>query len=62
MLSVPQPLAKSVLIPRLTTAASTADAWIHKKILHQGQQIVKSLEDSVLLIKEVTKLIENKTK
>ena len=62
MLSVPQPLAKSVLIKRLTTAASTADAWIHKKILHQGQQIVKSLEDSVLLIKEVTKLIENKTK
>ena len=64
------PLAKSVLIPLgLTAAASSADAGIHKKILRSGNttliiankdmedliKIVKSLEDSGLLLKGVTK-------
>ena len=59
-------LAKSVLIPLgLTAAASAADAGIHKKILVSGNttliisnkytedliKIVKSLEDSGLLLK-----------
>ena len=64
------PLAKSVLIPlELTVAASAADAGIHKKILGSGNtttliisnkdiedliKIVKSLEDSGLLLKGVT--------
>ena len=60
-----QPLAKSFLIPLgLIAAASAADAGIHKKILGPGSttliisnegmedimKIVKSLEDSDLLI------------
>ena len=67
MKSVITPLAKSVLIPLgLTTTASVADARIHKKILGSGNnttliisnkdmddliKIVKSLEDSGLLLK-----------
>ena len=66
MNNVIKPLAKSVLIPSgLTAAASTADAWIHKKILGSGNtttliisideiediiKIVKSPEDSSLLL------------
>ena len=62
------PLAKSVLIPLgLTAAASAADARIHEKILGSGNTttlimsnndiedliiIVKSLEDSGLVLKE----------
>ena len=62
-----KPLAKSVLIPfGLTTAASAADAGTHKKVLGSGNittlitsndeigdiiKIVKSLEDSGLLLK-----------
>ena len=62
------PLAKSVLIPLgLTAAASAADAGIHEKILGSGNTttlimsnndiedliiIVKSLEDSGLVLKE----------
>ena len=64
--NVIKPLAKSVLIPLgLTAAASAADAGIHKKILGSGTttliisndemkgiiSIVKSLEDSGLLLK-----------
>ena len=65
-----KPLAKSVLIPLgLTPAASAADAGIHKKILGSYNnatliisnndiqdliKIVKSLEDSGLLLKGVT--------
>ena len=64
--NVIKPLAKSVLIPlRLTAAASAADAGIRKKILGSGNttliisnnemediiKIVKSLEDSGLLLK-----------
>ena len=60
---------------RITAAASAADAGIHKKILGLGNnnntiliisngemkdiQIVKSLEDSGLLIKGVSETIQN---
>ena len=69
MKNVIQPLAKSVLIPLgLTAAASAADAGIHKKILDSEiatliltndemeyiMKIVKSLEDSDLLLKGVS--------
>ena len=72
------PLAKSVLIPLgLTTAASAADAGIHKKILGSGGhttliisnneiedliKIVKSLEDSGLLLKGITESVQNERK
>ena len=71
--NVTKPLAKSVLIPLgLTAAASAADAGIHKKILGSGNnttliisnkdmedliKIVKSLEDSGLLLKGVTESV-----
>ena len=69
------PIAKSVLIPwGLTAAASAADAGIHKKILGSGNttliisnkdmddliKIVKSLEDSGLLLKGVTESVQLK--
>ena len=73
-----KPLAKSVLIPLgLTAAASAADAGIHKKILGSGNmttliisndeiediiKIVKSLEDSGLLLKGVSETIQNEAK
>ena len=73
-----KPLAKIVLIPLgLTAAASAADAGIHKKILGPGNmitliisndqmndiiKIVKSLEDSGLLLKGVTETIQNEVK
>ena len=76
--NVIKPLAKSVLIPLgLTAAASAADAGIHKKILGSGNttiliisnkdiedliKIVKSLEDSGLLLKGVTESIQNEVK
>ena len=69
------PLAKIVLIPlRLTAAASAANAGIHKKILGSGGhttliisnkdiedliKIVKSLEDSGLLLKGATESVQN---
>ena len=77
MKNVIKPLAKSVLIPLgLTAAASAADAGIHKKILGSGTRtliishdemedmikIVKSLEDSGLLLKGVSKTIQNGAK
>ena len=77
MKNVIKPLAKSVLIPLgLTAAASAADAGIHKKILGSGNttliisnneiediiKIVKSLEDSGLLLKGVSKTIQNEAK
>ena len=70
-------LAKSVLIPLgLTAAASAADAGIHKKILGSGNttliisndeihdiiKIVKSLEDSGLLLKGVSETVQNEAK
>ena len=73
-----KPLAKSVLILLgLTAAASAADAGIHIKILGSGTmttltisndeiydiiKIVKSLEDSGLLIKGVTETVQNEIK
>ena len=72
-----KPLAKTFLIPLgLTAAASAADAGIHKKILGSGNttliisnneiediiKIVKSLEDSGLLLKGVSKTIQNEAK
>ena len=71
-----KPLAKSVLIPLgLTTAASATDAGIHKKIIGSGTatliisndamkdiKIVKYLEDSGLLLKKVSELIQNEVK
>ena len=73
MKSVIQPLAKSVLIPLgLTVAASAADAGIHKKFLGSGHnatliisndemkgilKIVKSLEDSGLILEGVSETI-----
>ena len=74
--NVIKPLAKSVLIPlALTAAASAADAGIHKKILGSGNttaliipndemediiKIVKSFEDSGLLLKGVTEKFKMK--
>ena len=62
----------------LTAAASAADAGIHKKILGSGHnnttliisndeindiiKIVKSLEDSGLLLKGVTETVQNEVK
>ena len=72
------PLSKSVLIPLGLTAAAAAaaDAGIHKKILGSGNttliisnkdmqdliKIVKSLEDSGLLLKGVTESVQNEVK
>ena len=70
-------LTKSVLIPLgLTAAALAADAGIHKKILGSGNttliisnkdmedliKIVKSLEDSGLLLNGVTESVKNEIK
>ena len=76
--NVIKPLAKIVLIPLgLTAAASAADAGIHKKILGSGNmttliisndemgdiiKIVKSLEDSSLLLKGVTETVQKEVK
>ena len=73
-----KPLAKSVLISLgSTAAASAADAGVHKKILESGHnnttiisndeikdiiKIVKSLEDSDLLLKGVTETVQNEVK
>ena len=76
MKNVIKPLAKSVLIQLgLTAAASVADAGIHKKIMGSRTttlrisndkiediiKVVKSLEDSGLLLKEVSEAIQNKS-
>ena len=76
--NVIKPLAKSVLIPfGLTAAASTVVPGIHKKILGssnntttlivsndetENMKIVKSLEDSVLLIKGVSETVQREAK
>ena len=75
--NVIKPLAKSVLIHlELTAAASTADPAIQKKILESGNatltisndeigditKIVKSYEDSGLLLKGVTETVQNDVK
>ena len=71
------PLAKSVLTRLgLTATASAADAGIHKKMLGSGNttliisnkdmedliKIVKSFEDSGLLLRGVTESVENEVK
>ena len=76
MKNVLKPLAKSVLIPlKSTGATSVVDAEIRKKINGSGKtnpvisneeiehimKIVKSFEDSGLLIKDATKAFENET-
>ena len=75
--NVLKPLAKSVLIPlRLTAAASAIDAAIHKKMFGSGfttliisneemediMKVVKSLENSGLLIKDTNETIKNEAK
>ena len=78
MKSLIKPLAKSALIPLgLTTAASTADAGIPKKSQDQATlriiliiskdelkdiKLVKSLEDSGILLKGVSETIQNEDK
>ena len=74
--NVIKPLAKSVLIPlRLRAAAAAADEEIHKKVRIKKYQpkisndeindiikIIKSLEDSGLLLKGVTETVQNEVK
>ena len=75
--NVLKPLAKNVLIPLgLTAAASATDAAIHKKMFGSGtstliilneqmndiMKIIKSLEESGLLIKDVSETIKRESK
>ena len=75
--NVLKPLVKTALIPLgLTTAASATDAAIHKKMRGSGtttltisneemndiMKIVKSLEESGLLTKDVSETIKNEAK
>ena len=74
--NVLKPLAKSVLIPLVLTAASAADAAIYKKMFGSGfttliisneeindiMKIVNCLEESGLLIKDVGETIKNEAK
>ena len=75
--NVLNPLAKSTLIPLgLTAVASETDAAIHRKMFGSGSttltisneemnnitKAIKSLEESGLLIKQVSKTIKNKAK
>ena len=77
MKSVPTPLTKSVLLPlRLSAGMDAADAAIQKKIYGSGTteltisnedmediiKIVKSLEESGLLIQGISKTIKNESK
>ena len=75
--NVLKPLAKSALIPLgITAAASATDGAIHKKMfgssnttliisneeMNNIMKIVKSLEESGLLIKDVSKTVKNEAK
>ena len=73
LMKVAMPLAKNVLVPLgLTAAMSAIDGSIHKKIHGSGVKliiedmniikIIKTLENSGILLKGVTKTIENETK
>ena len=77
MKDVLKPLAKSVLIPLgITTATSATDAAIHKKLFGSGntiliitkeeindiKKIVNLLEESGLLMKEVSQTMKRKRK
>ena len=72
-----KPLAKTVLIPlRIAATASATDAAIQKKVFRSGMtalrisnrkindiiKIVKSLDDSGLLIKDISETIKNKAR
>ena len=67
-----KPLAKSAIIPLGLTAAAATDAAIHKKMFRSGMttllnsdedmKIVKSLEESGLLIKDVSQTIKHEAK
>ena len=76
-MNVAIPLAKNILVPLgVTAAASAIDVVIQKKIHSSGattliisneetndiMKIVQSLEDSNILLKGVTKTIENEAK
>ena len=74
-MKVAMPLAKNVLAPLgLTAAMSAIDGSIQKKIHGSGVkliieqdlndiiEIIEALENSGILLKEVTKTIENETK
>ena len=71
------PLAKSLIIPiKLTAAESAGDSGIHKKIIQSRnttlmisnkemnciKRMVKSLENSGILLKSVSETIENERK
>ena len=76
LMKVAMPLAKNVLAPLgLTAAMSAIDGGIQKKIRGEGvklviqqedmndiMKVIKSLENSGILLKGVTKTIENETK
>ena len=77
LMKVAAPLAKNILAPLgITAAASVIDAGIQKKMHGSGtstltisnedmndiMEIVQALEDSNILLKGVTKAIENETK
>ena len=77
MKNLPKPLRKKVLIPLgLTAAASATDAALHKKMFGSGVttfinsneemnniiKIVKSLQESGLLIKALTKQLKKRPK
>ena len=77
MENVLKPLAKSVLVPLgLTASASATDAAIHKKMFGSGvitliiskeeindfMKIVRRLQESGLLIKNVSETIKNEAK
>ena len=77
LMKIAVPLAKNVLAPLGITAATLAiDAGIQRKIHGSGNttlitsneemndiiKIIQTLEDSNILIKEVTKTIKNETK
>ena len=77
MKNILKPLAKSILIPlRLTVVASETDATIHYKMFGFGtttlitfneemndiMKIVKSLEESSLLMKRASETIQNEAK
>ena len=77
MKNVLKPLAKSVLIPLgLTAAAAATNAAIHRKMFGSGDttlmisneemndvmKIVKSREESGLLIKSISQTIKNEAK
>ena len=77
LVKVPVPLAKNILAPlRITAAGSAIDGAIQKKIHSSGattliisngemndiMKIVQALEDSNILLKEVTKIMKQKNK